>query len=244
MILSSKGSKVLIVSDIHNESDKLRKILKEESADITISLGDYWHSFHKNTDLDVKKTCLLYNELVDKPNFVNLWGNHCCAEIYPNEYTLCSGFNPRKRTITETFLDFKAVEKTKWHCFLDDFLLTHAGLSPHFLPFNAEINIEWLDNWLTREGEKATIALKTSQSHWFFRAGMARGGNQIVGGLNWLDFNDEFVDIEGLPQIVGHTYQRIGKVRAVGKSFCIDTQLNQWVTITNKKLEIKSFKDL
>lgn len=245
MIIDSKGIKVLVFSDVHQDIKRAKKIIASEGADINICLGDFFDSFVHRDRLDILDTCSFYDSFVNDPKNITLWGNHDTSYLSRNNnYALCSGYNRLAQEIIDRKISHGTVAKVKWHCFLDDFLLTHAGLSSHFFPFNAEISKEWVDNWLSNQTVEADNALFSQQSHWFFRAGMARGGNQIVGGLNWLDFNDEFVDVEGLPQIVGHTYQRIGKIRAVGKSFCIDTQLNQWITITNKKLEIKSFKDL
>jgi hypothetical protein len=35
-------------------------------------------------------------------------------------------------------------------------------------------------------------------------AGFARGGLQVVGGITWLDWHDEFKPVSHLNQIVGH----------------------------------------
>lgn len=45
MNISSTGKKILIISDIHNDVDKVDKIIKSEGADINLVLGDWFDSF-------------------------------------------------------------------------------------------------------------------------------------------------------------------------------------------------------
>jgi len=69
-----------------------------------------------------------------------------------------------------------------------------------------------------------------------------------------LDFDREFQPIEDLKQIVGHTHRRGGTIQqhhtegfsnlTEANNLCIDCNVNQWLTITNGKMEIKSYRDL
>ena len=60
--------------------------------------------------------------------------------------------------------------------------------------------------------KEANLELSVGNSHWFYRAGHARYGDQKLGGIVWLDWDLEFKPIEGLNQIVGHTTSKTGKI--------------------------------
>ena len=60
------------------------------------------------------------------------------------------------------------------------------------------------------------------------------------------DIDREFAPLKIMPQIFGHTYRRKGKIQTHCKTenYCVDTNLAEWMTITNGKMEIKNYKDL
>jgi len=249
MKISSEKKKILIFSDVHQDINKLSKIISHESADINVCLGDWFDSFFFDSDTDYKSTAIeLREDFLTKPNNITLFGNHDLHYFFNNKYTYCSGYENRKRDIIKEALGKdinKVVDSFKWFVFIDEYLCTHAGLSNHFLPPTIQNN-EDVYEYLANQANDANIKIRTDQLHWFYGAGKARGGTEKKGGLVWLDFDREFAPIEGLKQIVGHTYRKSGKVtewRNTG-NYCIDTDLNEWVTITNGKFEIKNYKDL
>jgi hypothetical protein len=249
MKINSKGNKVLIFSDVHQNIEKFTKIISHEKADINICLGDWFDSFFLDSDSDcASASAELKEEFLSKPNNITLFGNHDLHYFFNNKYTYCSGYENRKRDIIKEALGKdmnKVVDSFKWFVFIDEYLCTHAGLSNDFLSPTIQNN-EDVYEYLANQVNDANIKIRTDQLHWFYGAGKARGGTEKKGGLVWLDFDREFAPIEGLKQIVGHTYRKSGKVtewRNTG-NYCIDTDLNEWVTITNGKFEIKNYKDL
>jgi hypothetical protein len=249
MKISSEKKKILIFSDVHQDINKLSKIISHESADINVCLGDWFDSFFFDSDTDYKSTAIeLREDFLTKPNNITLFGNHDLHYFFNNKYTYCSGYENSKRDIIKEALGKdmnKVVDSFKWFVFIDEYLCTHAGLSNHFLPPTIQNN-EDVYEYLANQANDANIKTITDQLHWFYGAGKARGGTEKKGGLVWLDFDREFAPIEGLKQIVGHTYRKSGKVtewRNTG-NYCIDTDLNEWVTITNGKFETKNYKDM
>ena len=249
MKVFSENKKILIFSDVHQDINKLSEIISHESADINVCLGDWFDSFFFDSDTDYKSTAIeLREDFLTKPNNITLFGNHDLHYFFDNKYTYCSGYENNKRDIIKEALNKdinKVVDSFKWCVFIDEYLCTHAGLNNHFLPPTIENN-EDVYEYLANQANDANIKIRTDQLHWFYGAGKARGGTEKKGGLVWLDFDREFAPIEGLKQILGHTYRKSGRVtewRNTG-NYCIDTNLTEWVTITNGKFEIKNYKDI
>lgn len=253
MKISSENKKVLIISDIHHQIDKLHKIIKHEAPDITLVLGDWFDSYdHDSTDvcINVAKYLLKY---IHQDNVYTLWGNHDLHYFYTNRRLICSGYsNGKDLCITDAlYPKFNEIkEKFLWYVWVDDFLCTHAGLHPYFLHPKMNINQEEVDLFLKREEELCKIAIVSDKPHWMYAAGNARGGPSKYGGIVWCDFEDEYKPIEGLKQIVGHTYSYVNKIRShktesdnplEWQNICIDCNLNEYLIISNGKMEIKQY---
>lgn len=270
MNISSKNKKIVVFSDWHQESDKLRKILKAESdADAFLDLGDEFDSFDYDSDYDVQKAAELRQEMLWNDKFTVLWGNHTVSYAFEdNKYTKCSGYQPRKQRVINKVLGAEDYTKFKWFCWVDSYLCSHAGINTYFLPPNIKITKKGITDWLTKQSNDANIKISTGQSHWFYRAGYSRGGDQKVGGLVWQDFDTEFEPIEGIKQLLGHschTYMTCkGRllVRQDGTTVYssdillpnspksswgnigVDCNLNQWLVIENGEMVIRDYKNL
>lgn len=247
-LLNSAATKILIFSDVHQESEKLDKIIKAECADINLCLGDWFDSHFIDSDKACEKTAVYLKEFVSDPKNITLFGNHDLHYLFDNQHAYCSGFENRKRDIINNVFgkDKDAVvSRFKWFTFVDEYLCSHAGLCRDFI--NPMVNSrEALVDYLHAQSLYCDINIRTSQPHWFFGAGRSRGGPQKKGGLVWLDFDKEFGPIEWLPQIVGHTYRRKAEITKYAKTenYCIDTNLSQYMVIMNGQIQIKKFKDL
>jgi hypothetical protein len=248
MTISSTDKKILIISDIHNNVDKLDKIIKAESADINLVLGDWFDSFEYDETHHYAKTAEYLMGYLSSPNNHTLFGNHDLHYLYYNSYLMCGGYEQRKQSaINQVFGEnrLSICKKFDWFAWVDGYLCTHAGLFPDFIDPTAKDSSD-INLFLIKERERANVKLISGDDHWFYAAGRARGGHWNKGGLVWLDFDREFAPIKGLNQIVGHTPRRDSKIAKYAKTenYCIDTHLNQWLTFTNDKIEVKSYKDL
>ena len=259
MQLNSKNQTILLVSDVHQEVDKLQHILNNENYDIAVCLGDFFDSHTHNTHKDVIKTVAFLEKWMFKENFYALFGNHDLMYFYINKHTICSGYTDWKFDLIRNVLGekFGAIQdKFLWYIWVDNFLCTHAGL--HSCHLNLNLNVEdktALSKWLDVEVIRSKNSLITGIGHWTYRAGAARGGNQPYGGLTWLDSDREFEPINGLKQIFGHTaHSKIllcphdqGIFNAnfeKWNNINIDCHLNEYLLIKNGKLEIKKYIDL
>ena len=257
MKLNSYGKKILLVSDLHNNVEKFDKIVKHEAADVNVFLGDWFDSFYLEANSDYAKTAAYLMQYLSAPNNYTLFGNHDLHYLVSdNHYVMCSGYEDRKYFAIDAALGPERqniFNKFKWRIWVDDFLCTHAGLYPDYIDPTVKNNDD-LNLFLVKEIERANIALRTGQNHWFYYAGRSRGGPKKGGGIVWLDFKQEFQPIEGLKQIVGHTYHKNGRVNphhldgsvnpAECENLCIDNGLNEYIVFNNGKLEIKKFLDI
>jgi hypothetical protein len=102
------------------------------------------------------------------------------------------------------------------------YLLSHAGVSRRLWPWGAGPKSEaQITAFISQANEDWARWLETGEESPLFAAGPARGGRQApVGGLIWLDWDEEFVDDLPLPQLVGHTRGR--DARRKDRSWCLD----------------------
>lgn len=229
------------------EIDKADKIISAEHPDIIVCLGDIFDS-HFKCGLEHQKAAALWiKRWLWTPNFHCLTGNHDITQYGPdNRRELrASGYDERADYVINNILNRDDWNKLMFFCWVDDYLLTHAGLNPIYLSETARVNKNSIDKMLKCESACAQNALLKRQNHWFFNVGCMRFGPHIKGGILWQDFK-EFALIPGVNQIFGHTY---GKgIRCVegfeSGNFCIDTNLMFYMTITNGVLEQKSYLDL
>lgn len=219
----------IVIPDVHENFDAVQRILEAQpDFDKAVFLGDWFDRFpHQPGDMLGTARWLAANQ--GNPNFIFLYGNHDMPYCYPQRGLMCSGHQPYvKATLLEAGVDMR-----KWFRFfamVDGYLLSHAGITPEFV--HRVLDHEAL--------ERAVLHQLKTESHdlpSLVRAGYARGGDQPKGGCTWLDWNDEFEDILGVPQIVGHTKAK--EPRWKGASLCLDTMLKHYAVIEDGKVTVK-----
>lgn len=212
----------LIVPDVHESIDRLNRILAMAGkVDHTYFLGDWFDTFQPPR---VEDTARFLEENIGDPDKTFIWGNHDLPYAYPRVRGLrCSGFDEFKIPIIKHAMDL-AISHFEFTCMTQGWRLSHAGIHPSFKKgfFKAirKLNGQLADNQLPP----------------LVRAGHCRGGNQRIGGITWLDWNDEFEPIPNLKQIVGHT--RGNLPRQKGENWCLDTGLHHYAILEDGKVEI------
>lgn len=234
--------KSLIIGDIHHKTEKADRILETESFDSVYFLGDWADDFGDNADV-ARKTAKWVKDKLNKPNHFFIFGNHDLA-YYPSpceELSKCSGFTTGKAIAINQVLTPDDWDKIKFYYWVQDWLLTHAGLHQYHFTSNKK-PLETVKEFLVREDKAAREEIDVPWghgTHWFFQAGRARYGNAKVGGLTWCDAEMEFKPIQGVKQIFGHTPQRV-PLLINESNICIDTFLNYYIVLTNGKVDVKS----
>lgn len=210
-------------------------------------LGDYFDCF-EDIDNDcyfsVKNVCKWLNETSEELGDKAIWliGNHDVsyrASYLPNTYNVrknsffnCSGWTKSKASDINKYLNPDFWDRTELCCVANGYVLSHAGFHyNHFQPLSSEMdNIERL----YEEWEATKNIFFDRAFHWIWDIGGVRGGNEDVGSPVWLDWNCEFVDMPGIPQIVGHTNSYVHRQR--GNSYCIDAYRSTYCVLEPGKL--------
>jgi hypothetical protein len=210
---TKRKMRTLVLPDVHQRIDKVEKIIENNTFDTLISLGDWFDDFYDTPDraeMTAQYILKLYSRYGER--FIWLLGNHDVPYLYPALYDryACSGNTRDKlKAINRVFLGSRPLGfKTKLayairieNCL--PIILSHAGVSEHHFgqPFEKTISA---DSVLSRcYIAESFLALGVDNP--ILNAGIARGGQELVGGINWLDWNHEYAPVEGLSQIVGHT---------------------------------------
>jgi hypothetical protein len=113
-------------------------------------------------------------------------------------------------------------------------LLSHAGVARAFWPGGST------DEALSRLQTRCATALATfrGSSDSLLLPGPCRGGTQPIGGITWLDWDEEFDDTAiPLPQIVGHT-SNPGGARQKGRSWCLDGRQTTFALLDEGELTV------
>jgi len=219
--------KSLVISDVHQRVDSVKRILEaEKDYDEVVFLGDWFDSFMDPPVVaGMEETCeylrYLVTEHPNKDKFVFLIGNHDMSYIYYNMASsmtsihkvnefCCSGFTVSKaKKFRKVFYDeglkddffkknFKPIHQTQ------GWTLSHAGLHERHIPVgkNTDIVVNEIIPHVWNNFRDFTVP-----HHWLLSgAGRCRGGECYVGGVLWLDWRDEFEASEHIGrQIVGHT---------------------------------------
>lgn len=219
--------RTLVIPDVHEDIDQVEKILNHAGwyggqIDHRVFLGDFFDTYGPKPD-GVQRTAKFLEENIKCPNSTFIFGNHDLPYAYPLIRGLrCSGFDSFKLTIVA-----KAMELARQHFKLttevQGWRLSHAG-------FNDVTNVKLVDH----EAMGALGELAGGRMPWLLRVGYSRGGDSPNGGVTWLDWDDEFVPVDGLKQIVGHTRHKEPQWK--GDNLALDTGLHHYALIEDGKV--------
>lgn len=210
----------LIISDIHEQPLKLEALKSRiKAAKRVVFLGDWLDTFAKPKPTEA--TIALMKEFLGYDNCEFLLGNHDCHYFFTHSLFRCSGYDFHTQALVNELLTEDEKRRFKLSTLAgnkETFLISHAGYHPS------------MNKHMANEQDALDCAFR-GEFHPIFGVGYIRGGWQDVGGPTWLDWNNEFVPLPEIKQIVGHT--KDDKVRSKDGSFCIDTNLNHIATIAD-----------
>lgn len=247
------SGKVVIISDIHQNLWYANKCL-EEPADYYVFLGDYFDT-HKNIDnkkiFGFESVCNWANQKFYELGEKAIWllGNHDLSYIAAynnnfqksriNEHYYCSGCTNKKSLKFSKYINPKWFKNLKLCCKVGDFYCVHGGFQyNHMKPFcSLGDNI----NNLYREWEHDKHTFMHKPWHWIWDISAYRGGDSKVSSPIWVDFHHEFVAMDELNQIVGHSASPRWNVQLIKGcqnelNFCIDCSQKMYLVWENNNL--------
>jgi hypothetical protein len=220
-------TKVLVVGDLHGQYEIAEKALATGFP--VVFLGDYLDSFNRSIEDQVKTLILVISAVREgKATAIAIKGNHEVS--YLDHYYRCSGYSG----ITQLYMDSIDTSLLKDYYWCEGFLLSHAGVSQKML--DAE-GYESVEEYLTSDKD---LEENVERFEW---NGYIRGGTKVCGGLRWCDWRD-FVPVDGVNQIVGHT--RGNEIREKDGNYCIDVLEDRYgdclgLLIEDGKVEVYDF---
>jgi len=241
----------LLIPDVHQDTVWVDRVLEQEKdCDFVVFLGDYFDTYLKHTRAGKSATCewLLRVQQAWLGRSLFLLGNHDiqyleakpAADLHRKArymfYRCGSAFTGAGALRIAKGLPKEFWAGTRLFVVVNGFLVSHAGLAELFWP-----KTDSIEHSLTELQSECTLALSTMRrsSHRLLEIGKVRGGNAEIGGITWLDWDDEFTDGLPLPQIVGHTGSDAG-ARQKGRSWCIDGHQTCYGLLTPEGLSVRN----
>jgi hypothetical protein len=230
----------IIVGDLHGKIEVAEYWIKNKAHRNLIFIGDYLDSFNRSIEDQYELLEMVLDAAENMENVYALMGNHELSYLMPEKYQ-ASGYKYELAKKIE-YLHPRMWENLKLWLVNNEFLISHAGFRPEFIG-----NVGYK---LTREQKLVAIdeKLKTIPQQDFFMIGKSRGGYYPHGGPLWLDWYDEFKNLERVRQVVGHTARRktgdnsgIMRRRGSINIDCLDRK-NEVLWISNGKARKKGFE--
>lgn len=238
--------KTIIISDIHNRFYWIEEALSSHLLrpyDRVIFLGDYFDDFNDTPDVALNSAKWLKKSL-HNPNRIHLYGTHDMWYRFPfNPYIQASGNTEGKYRAIQRVLNPEDWNLLKLYHYEQNYLTTHAGVHPYLISeyvfrnrnifdkyivgTNLQLGSQDVINKIVKPAtEEASKRISQGFADSWLSAGFARGGLQPVGGINWLDWDQEFEPVHYINQIVGHTEHRNPQEKITSNSYnyCLDTR--------------------
>ena len=231
--------RTIIISDLHNRVDWIEPFLSSIEYDKVVFLGDYLDDYN-DTIAIIENTARWLKQSIEHKNRIHLFGTHDIWYRFPdNPFLQPAGSTAIKSYAINEILTLKDWDKLKLYHHEQSFLMTHAGLHPSLLGESKNM-LATIDN----KTERALKDADKGKSHPWLDCGYARGGYSKIGGLTWLDWQEEFEPVHDLNQIVGHTCDKEPRkwIEKDSENYCIDTENKHYIVIENGKVTIEKIK--
>lgn len=230
-----------VIPDIHEKQYITERILdrlwNEYQVDEIVMLGDYFDKFERMSDPQLVEYFVWLEKIFRNKQIIPLLGNHDIHYLTNVRNYCCSGFDPRKVNIMDEVFGKNGCNFPKRFMYSlqvrdeEVMVLSHAGVhTGMFGPFDDITKVETFDRLNDSMVEKFTL------SEYDFRIGpgRSRGGWETKGGVVWQDWNKDFLPIDGVHQIVGHTRRdKEFRYKNTHKSInlCLDSDLHHFAII-------------
>jgi hypothetical protein len=232
----------LVIPDIHHCIGWARSVISHEknNFDRLLFNGDIIDYRNAVEASNVTDTAMFYKELLELYD-VNI-GNHDVSTMewwhvvqahrnLHNAMYSCGGQSHNRNREFNKLVTWEEWQKATLFRKVNGWLVSHAGMCAHWCwdhKKSIDENLEYLWN----DSKEAMSTFGRRHNRWF-SCGRARGGDAMIGGPVWCDFDYEFQDTLPLPQIVGHTAV-YNTVRRIGRSYGIDGKQSTYCLINRQ----------
>lgn len=196
--------KTIVIGDRHNKTRGVNEFIETQAPyEEVVFVGDYFDDFHDNAQIASGTAHWLKESLKDERR-IHLVGNHDMPYLLPIENLSqeCPGFTHQKDSAINSVLTRKDWNKIRPAYYTQGWMISHAGFS-YNLVTHPVLGIPKPEE-LIKKVEEGFEEVKKGNYHPYFAAGW-RMGEPFTGGITWCDWNNEYIPIVGMPQIVGHT---------------------------------------
>lgn len=237
--------KTIIISDLHNRVYWVEDFLNSfpYQYDKVVFVGDYFDDYNDTPD-DVYIAAKWLKQSLKKPNRIHLIGTHDLWYMFPyNPFIEASGNTPYKEKVINGIITPSDWNKLKLFHYEQNFLISHAGIHTNLISDYVFKNKNIFNNYIVNNNlsldtekiidkiikpatDDALKDISMGHANPWLNAGFSRGGMQPVGGIIWLDWNEEFGPIPNINQIVGHTEHRKPEenITVNSKNYDLDTR--------------------
>lgn len=223
-----KHDDTIVVGDLHGQYNIAHNILRVTKGHYNIIfVGDYLDSFTHGLDNQIKTLKLVLNAArLESDRVIALMGNHERSYLFEER---CSGWNQETQLMVNHIASDCIELLKEYYWMADDLLITHAGVSQDYVKYNPTLTLKESVNLFLGSNERLAV-------------GKARGGTATAGGIYWCDFKFEFLPVDGLRQIFGHT--RGNGIRNRNENYCIDCleDYGQYVLLVRKDFSIDTIR--
>jgi len=251
------NNRILVIPDIHQCLDFADRALKAEPFDHVVFLGDYFDCFETPDNqkyFSVAKTCEWLNEKYDELGDKATWlvGNHDLSylgtyrpntyEIHrPQGFCICSGWTKNKASEFNKKISPAWIEALELCAEGNGYVFSHAGF--HYQQLEDPTS-SVRDNIirLAREWRENRFEFREHGFHWTTECGACRGGMGTIGSPLWLDWDNEFVPMEEIRQIVGHTNGRDVRTKNLTQTkvdYCLDAYRTTYAIVTENGVKTR-----
>ena len=194
--------KIIVIGDGHNHWKEIEAIVDRFPEHKIIQIGDQFDDFGDNIVI-AKDTARSVKRLMEKSNYVQLFGNHDMPYCPKYKKLDCSGFTFEKYDAINTILTKEDWDKYKFYHHENGWYFSHAGITKHWFadPLTGEITPERVDSVIAESCQQYDMNLTP---YAIYGADFYRGGRLQVGGLVWCDWRGLPL-IPNVKQVVGHT---------------------------------------
>jgi hypothetical protein len=193
----------LIIGDILNETDFIESVLQRWSSQVDeiVFLGDYFGGPTETKEVAAQTAKWLTNSTSGSTKRVHLLGNQDVDYLLFSGVPVQSSYTPQKGKVVSSIFpkDFAHSFKIAHHT--QDWLLTHAGVTPPWLPGDicaTDMKAAFLNRKLKKH-------LETPTERSLFTAGVSVGGINEEPSPLWCDWFLDFSPSLGVNQICAHT---------------------------------------